>query len=676
MARPEHEERQQRRWLEDARKHLGRGDLEATLLPLLRLPPSLREDLLPRSAELFRRGVQEQHRRGGWGMLGTLAARADAEPRLVEEGVLPGDAQATFWVLMWAAGRAHEWARVRRLWQPLALEVEARAPPLAVALEAWMGTQGTPSSLSVAPALACLPPVDARLGIESARSRAVVPPPRSLDEVEARVLALCALEPFSVFVSRIEAWVKELPAEVARAVWQFVGALAARELWIRAAEDKTMGALSEPALLLGRAARAGNDVQALSVPVVQALRVLTARLPREGLSRAGEAEAWCSLAQAAAHSPEVLPWVVRAVSGVSFKEAALSAALRLHEGLLALAPDVALWAQAVLAWDEHNPEARSAPEWLQKSLRQLLETQAPALLTWLRAASPVERTELVECVAFTFALELVESWVEACWEGAGEEVRTVLSGAISILLDRTRDKKARSQMDALLRGVRSPEEAMQLLMGGKGALKKMEALMALTPEGLGIWRRLGSQVLPYRVEFLQEAVRQATSDAQAWEAAMRYLEAHERDPVYVETMQALAGGQWPELADRVVTQWLEKCADDVEALAEAAIACDRSGAPCQYIHPVLEAFLLTSAVRPPRVLTEAVKQARALARAHGLRLRKRRAPRKKKEASNQSPEQAPRRKRSARAKASFQAGAPDEEVVSVKDASADEKEQQ
>jgi hypothetical protein len=150
MARHDREEGQHRRWLEDARKFLGRGDLEGALPVLLRLPQPLRDELLPRAAPLFRRAVEEQHRRGAWGMLSGLAARAEAERGLVERGVDPEEAQSLYWPLMWAAGRARDWARAQRLWELLATTVRESAPRLAAAVEAWIVSQGSPASEAVA----------------------------------------------------------------------------------------------------------------------------------------------------------------------------------------------------------------------------------------------------------------------------------------------------------------------------------------------------------------------------------------------------------------------------------------------------------------------------------------------------------------------------------------------
>jgi hypothetical protein len=644
MARHDREERQHRRWLVDARKYLERGDLEGALAPLLRVPPPLRDEPLPRAAVLFREAVHEQHRRGAWGLLGTLAARADVEPRLVEQGVDPEEARAVYWTLVWAAGRAREWARARKLWQPLAETARERAPQLAVAVDSWLRAQGAPAAELVAPALACLPAVDSRLGVEPARPRATLPPPRSVEAVEGAVLALCALEPFPVFASRVQAWAREAPEAVGRAVWELAAQLAARELWLRGGAAKGLATLGEPAVLLARAMSELKDSPAVAALVLQALRVVTARLPKEGPSRAEEAEPWCALAQAAALQPDTRHWVVQAVSEVSFSEAALPRALRLYEALLSLELDAALWARALLRWDEHSPEASVAPGWLQEGLSRLLQAQLPALLAWLRAAERFERTALAECVASTFKRELVESWVDACWEGADEELRYVLSSAVIILLDRTRDKSVKRQLERMLRGVHSVDDAEHLLLRMEGALEQAEALLKLSPEGLRIWRRFAPRMLTYQVEFLNEAVAQASSDAEAWEAAERYLAAHGGDSAYLDVLQAMDGTQREKLSQRILTRWLEQRSNDVQALAEAAVACERRGVPCKRLHPVLEAFLLALVAQPPSEPSPAVQQAQQLARMHDIRLRKPRASRKKKEPS----ETPAKRKRSTR----------------------------
>jgi hypothetical protein len=655
MARPDLEERQHRRWLDDARKHLTRGDLESALPMLLRLPAPLREEVLPQGAALFRRSVREYHPRGAWGALSTLAVRADAEPGLVERGVVAEEARATYWPLLWAAGRARDWARAQRLWRHLATEVRARAPRLAVALEAWLSSQGAPPAEVLAPLLECLPAVDSRLGIEPARVRATLAAPRSVAEVERAVLALCAIEPFTVFASRVGTWAREAPAEVAQAVWELAGQLAARELWSRAAAGKVGAALSEPAVLLARAVREAGASPVLSAPVVQALRLVSSGIPREGLSRLEEAEAWCALAHAAVLQREARPWVMRAVAGMRCSGAALPRALRLYETLLDLAPEAALWARAFLAWREREPEAPSAPGWLEAGLRRLLSTELSALRAWLKGAEPSEREALADGVASTCEPELVEAWVDALWEDADEQLRHVLSGAIGTLLERSQVKSSERRLDRLLRGARDERQALQVLMEVEGALDQAQAMMKLPPEGLRIWRRFASRVLPYQAEFLELAVCQATSDAEVWQAITRYLQAHPGDRGYAEVLRSMEGLGHEDLAKRVLAQWLELRAGDEQTLAGAVMAAHRMGMSCHFLHPVLEAFMQVLAKQQAsKVPTEAVRQAREVARKHGYRLRKRRAPRKKAGGAKAPAESASRPMRRSRAKAAQQ----------------------
>jgi hypothetical protein len=504
--------------------------------------------------------------------------------------------------------------------------VRARAPRMAVAVEAWLSTQGSPAAEAVAPALACLPQVDSRLGAEQAQPRATVPPPRSMAEVEGAVLALCAREPFTHFASRLEAWAREAPAEVARAEWELAGQLAARELWLRAAEQE-LASLVEPASLLARAVREAGASPELSALAPQALRVLTARLPPEGLSHAREAEAWCAMAEAAALHPDTRSWVVHAASELRFSKEALPRALRLYEALLALAPEATLWARAFQAWSELHSEAHLAPQWLQEGLRQLVAAQPHALLAWLQRTERAEAAELIEAVAFTCRMELVEAWVEACWEGADEELKRLLSGAIVTLLDRTRDKKTARSIERQVLSARSLEEAARILLGGLP--EDPEEWVALPAEGLRIWRRFAPRMLTYDAEFLKEAVRQAPSSAEAWEAAERYLAAHERDPAYIEVLRAMDARGWEELSQRALTRWVERRSGNVQALAEAAVAGERMGLPCEYLHPVLESLLEAVAGQSPPPSSPAVRQALALAHAHDVRPRKRRAARKK-----------------------------------------------
>ncbi|ATB40415.1 hypothetical protein CYFUS_005864 [Cystobacter fuscus] len=625
--------RQHRQWLDEARKYQKRGDLEGMLSALLRLPPPLREELLPSSATLFRQAVREQHRRGSWGMLSTQAMRVDAEPGLVERGAAPEEAWATYWPLVWAAGRARDWGRARRLWQRLNDPARVHAPLLARAMDGWLSSEGSPSPELIAPALDRLPPVESILGVEPPSQRVSPPPPRSLEEVEEALLALRALEPFPVFASRAEAWARAAPTEVAGAIWELAGQLAARELWLRAAEGEGHATFSESASLLARAVREGGASEALFAPTLQALRVVAAGLARPVVSRIEDAEPLCTLAQAAALQPSARSWVVQAVSGLRFEGAALPRALGLYQELLSRIASAPLWARAFLAWCEKNPEAPNAPGWLQEGLGRLVATEASSLLSWLGGAVPSERMELIECVASTCAPDLVESWVDVCWEGASEELRRELSDAVRILLDRSRVKKGGQQLERLLRGARSMEDAERMLMGVEGAMEQLYSSMKLTGNGLRTWRRFAPRVLTYQVEFLEEAVRQASSDAEAWDAAVRYLEAHPGNMGHIEALRTMAVSGREGLARRILERWLDRHAANLLALAEAVVAAGRMNTPCEYLHPVLEAFMRALSEQLPAPHVPVVEQAQALAHKHGFRLRKRGASRKKKAAS-------------------------------------------
>ncbi len=336
------------------------------------------------------------------------------------------------------------------------------------------------------------------------------------------------------------------------------------------------------------------------------------------------------------------------MAGIRCQSAALPRALRLYEALLALAPEAALWARAFLAWCEQEPEAPEAPRWLQEGLRRLLPAQLPALRAWLKSAEPAERDQLADEVASTCAPQLVEAWVEALWEEADEELRRVLSGAIGLLLDRHRVKSPRQRVDQLLSGARNEQELLRSLMGEL----KQEKPPKLSSEGLRIWRRLGSKGLPYQLELLEVAVNEATSDTEAWQAATRYLEAHPGDRGYGEVLRTIAVLGSEALAKRALALWLERRAGSVEALASAVMAAQRMNTPCAYLHPMLEAFLRVLAEQPSGwVPTEVVRRAQQVARDHGYRLRKRRAPRKKKEGAKAPADGAPRPKRKSRAKA-------------------------
>ena len=379
--------------------------------------------------------------------------------------------------------------------------------------------------------------------------------------------------------------------------------------------------------------REGGAPEALSAPTLQALRVVAAGLAQTVVSRIEDAEPLCTLAQAAALQPSAQPWVVQAVSGLRFEGAALPRALGLYQELLARIANAPLWARAFLAWCEQNPEAPNAPGWLQEGLGRLVATEASSLLSWLGGAVPSERMELLECVASTCAPDLVESWVDVCWEGANEELPEGAQRSRPYPAGPQPDEAGRRQLERLLRGVRNLEDAERMLMGVEGAMEQAYSSMKLTGDGLRIWRRFAPRVLTYQVEFLEEAVRQASSDAEAWDAAVRYLEAHPGNTGHIEAIRTMEVSGREALARRVLERWLEGRAANVLALAEAVVAAGRMNTPCKYLHPVLEAFMRALLEQLPALQAPVVEQAQALAREHGYRLRKRRASRKKKAAS-------------------------------------------
>jgi hypothetical protein len=194
-------------------------------------------------------------------------------------------------------------------------------------------------------------------------------------------------------------------------------------------------------------------------------------------------------------------------------------------------------------------------------------------------------------------------------------------------------KQGGRQLERLLRGVRNMEDAERMLMGVEGAMEQVYSSLKLSGDGLRIWRRFAPRVLTYQVEFLEEAVRHASSDAEAWDAAVRYLEAHPENMGHIEALRTMEVSGREALARRILERWLERRAANVLALAEAVVAAERMNTPCKYLHPVLEAFMRALSEQLPALHAPVVEQAQALAREHGYRLRKRGASRKKKAAS-------------------------------------------
>jgi hypothetical protein len=154
-------------------------------------------------------------------------------------------------------------------------------------------------------------------------------------------------------------------------------------------------------------------------------------------------------------------------------------------------------------------------------------------------------------------------------------------------------------------------------------------------------------MLTYDAEFLTEAVRQASLLTEAWEAVERYLEANRGDTAYLEALQATDMAGREELSQRVLAQWIKQRSGEVQALAEAAVAAERMGLPCKYLHPVLKSFLQAMAAQPSSAPSAAVKQAQELARGHRVQLRKRKASREKAATAPTERVSRPKRKRGA-----------------------------
>jgi hypothetical protein len=189
----------------------------------------------------------------------------------------------------------------------------------------------------------------------------------------------------------------------------------------------------------------------------------------------------------------------------------------------------------------------------------------------------------------------------------------------------------------------SLDAAMRTLMEGLTE-ERLEG-GALSGEGLRIWRRFGSRMLTYDADLLREAVEQATSSAEAWEVAERYLKANSGDAAYVDALNALELGGRKELTERVLGQWLERCAGSPQALAEAGLAGSAMGLPCRYLHPVLAAFLEALAGQTPVApISPAVMEACELARVHEVKRPRRKASRKKAAGAAPKRRASPRRK--------------------------------
>ena len=375
--------------LDDVSKGLRRNDAELAVSALLKVASAERESVLPAVGALFRQAVLEVHRRGEWSRGVFWAARAEKEPRLYG---LPDsdDHRAVLWALMWAAVISREFERAARLWALVRPQVEAKAPALALAIEAHIASRGSPPPALIA--ALNVPEPDPRLGREPTQSssKLTLPAPTTLVSVESSVLAACSGLPWAQFADTVTTWVRTATPELARTIATLATSLAVRELLVRFSEAAN-SQRSVPGLLVAELIRQVGAQATMSEDVLLAFRLVASDGAQQPFANEQAARPFCALASATAAYELHRPLVVRALESRLFAPAAARSGLRLLEGLATktLPPELFAKAVALICMEQHEfvPEA---PAWLRQAW-ELLMKEPTDFQRWISALPERER---------------------------------------------------------------------------------------------------------------------------------------------------------------------------------------------------------------------------------------------------------------------------------------------
>lgn len=150
--------------------------------------------------------VQRAFARRAWDELAVWASRAERTEGLNVD-------VATRWALTCGLLHVDQKEAAARWYAPLHALLWSSNPKLARAMASVLGVE-----------------IDFRLGVEPQRQPREAPP-KSVAEVEAKVLSLYGQEPWGKFASSMRAWCEQLPdGAVRRTLWLLLAQLSAREM--------------------------------------------------------------------------------------------------------------------------------------------------------------------------------------------------------------------------------------------------------------------------------------------------------------------------------------------------------------------------------------------------------------------------------------------------------------
>ena len=626
-----------RKTRERIERSLQRGDAVAAVETLMSLPAGARAQLIDGVARLLRRSAPELQRQGNWAPLHQLAARAESEPRLLGTGPAPGLAPAgpspdgdqsldweqagLLWPLLLSCLHARDWARAGRYLARLRPALAALCPALERVLAAWIERQGELDA-QVLRSLALpelrQPAPDPRLGYDPPSRRRAPPPPlpQSADQVADQVLALAATQPFVTFAEIALQWQRQASPAVGGAVAVAAAPLAVREILLSL---ERRAPPVEPALLLGRLARAAPPGGPLAAELLSGLRLALPALARAPDERHLQA-ALGELAAAAGRQPEAQAYLLAWLGAGEPADRPRICWLRVAEAMVdgaRLDPgeQARLWAAAVVQWNRERPGRDGPgphPAWLQALTSRVLEN--PSVLGATLATLPREqRRPLLAGLVADASVLSASAILAACWDTGDEPERRELASLVSALMDRA------AQIDLsdsdLLRELGSLDGRLaRRLLGAIDGDGDDDGLPPLLGPARQVWRQIGQRAAAYDPDLLAQALAEAPDAASARRCVDTYLAGRSDIDARLEAIRAIGQterDQLQRLMTDVIERMLQDFAGDPAALARGLRWARQRGAPPSLLR-ILAGGLLAAAARqqvgstPPPWLEELV----------------------------------------------------------------------
>lgn len=412
----------------DVEKALRKGNAQAAVHALGRLPALEREPFLDPVGRLFRAAVQADHRASNWSQLASWASRAEKLPGLAGAHD-SADFWATSWALTWGAIKTKDWVRAQRWYEPLHAFLTTRSADFATAMAALVTGQAQPAQ--VARFLEAGPAEDPRLGHDSKRVRVAWAVPSSLDDIEPTLLAMVAHESWGVFASTVTSWEPQVEPEGRRRMLELAGKLATRETLKRARAGRAdFGA---PAELLHFAVERLGPGAPLANEALVVFRLLAA-LPLKTDSAHGRALGQAALAASAFAStlPSVLAFFSSADVTVT------PSLVKAMEPLLGKRPNAMLVGKSMLALSRADPKtsAHRPSQALIDALSAILASDPVGLARWVEDLDEPSRENWCGWSAYCLPIATAQALLLATWPHASKRARVDLVDLVLEVLAR------------------------------------------------------------------------------------------------------------------------------------------------------------------------------------------------------------------------------------------------